>query len=224
MGNERGMTFRNRLEAGKQLAERLSTLSMGSIALLAVPRGGTAVARPSAERFRVPLDVVPMRRLPVPWAKDIEVGYVTNMGALHLNQPLIGQVRLTPQEIYHIARREQKILQQELLDWGVTAPSNLSSKTAVIIDEGLHTGWTMVSAVETAKSLGAQRIIAAAPVSHFRAQRFVSHHCDTMISLVTEDIPLFQVANYYLEFPEVSDKEIRSALRAAPTEPGQTAA
>jgi putative phosphoribosyl transferase len=218
------MSFKNRLEAGKQLADRLSTVSMDSIVLLAVPRGGILVARPSAERFGVPLGLVPMRRLPVPWAKDIEVGYMTNLGALHLNQPLIGQVRLTPQEIYHIARREQKILQQELLDWCVTPPSNLSSKTVVIVDEGLHTGWTMVSAVETAKSLGAQRIIAAAPVSHFRAQRFVSHHCDTMISLVTEDIPLFQVANYYQEFPEVSDEEIRSALRAVPTKPSQTAA
>jgi putative phosphoribosyl transferase len=218
------MSFKNRLEAGKQLADRLSTVSMDSIVLLAVPRGGIPVARPSTERLGVPLDVVPIRRLPVPWANDIEVGYVTNLGALHLNQPLIGQVRLTPQEIYHIARREQKILQQELLDWGVTPPSNLSSKTVVIVDEGLHTGWTMVSAVETAKSLGAERVIVAAPVSHFRAHRFVSHHCDTMISLVTEDIPLFQVANYYQEFPEVSEEEIRSALRAAPTKPSQTAA
>jgi putative phosphoribosyl transferase len=218
------MSFKNRLEAGKQLADRLSAVSMDSIVLLAVPRGGIPVARPSAERFGVPLDVVPIRRLPVPWANDIEVGYVTHLGALHLNQPLIGQVRLTPQEIYHIARREQKILQQELLDWGATPPSNLSDKTVVIVDEGLHTGWTMFSAVETAKSLGAERVIVAAPVSHFRAHRFVSHHCDTMISLVTEDIPLFLLANYYQEFPEVSDEEIRSALRAAPTKPSQTAA
>ena len=206
------------------MAERLSTVSMDSIVVLAVPSGGVPVARPTAQRLGVPLNVVPIRRLPVPWAEDIEIGYVTNSGALHLNQPLIGQVRLTPQEIYHIAWREQKTLQQELLDWGVTPPSNLSSKTTVIIDEGLHTGWTMFSAVETARSLGAQKIIAAAPVSHFRAQRFVSRHCDAMISLLTEDIPLFQVANYYQEFPEVSGEEIRAALHAAPTEPSQTAA
>jgi putative phosphoribosyl transferase len=182
------------------------------------------VALPIAEKLRLPLSVIPIRRLPVPWAKDIEVGYVTNTGELHLNQPLVGQVRLTPQEIYHIAKKEQKILQQELVAWDVTPPSSLSSKTAVIIDEGLHSGWTMFSAVETAKSLGAQRIIAAAPVSHFRAQRFVCRHCDAMISLVVEDIPLFQVASYYQEFPEISDEEIRSALRAAPTQPSQTAA
>jgi predicted phosphoribosyltransferase len=225
MERETGMgSYKNRREAGKQLADRLSTRPMESVVLLAIPRGGIPVALPSAERLGVPLGVVPIRRLPVPWAKDIEVGYVTDTGALHLNQPLIGQVRLTPQEIYPIAKREQKILQQELLAWGATPPSNLSSKTVVIIDEGLHTGWTMFSAVETAKGLGAQRIIAVAPVCHFRAQRFVGGHCDAIISLVTEDIPLFQVANYYQEFPEVSDEEIRSALRAAPTQPSQTAA
>jgi putative phosphoribosyl transferase len=216
--------FRNRAEAGRQLADRLSTVSMESVVLLAIPRGGVPVALPIAEKLRLPLSVIPIRRLPVPWAKDIEVGYVTNTGELHLNQPLVGQVRLTPQEIYHIAKKEQKILQQELVAWDVTPPSSLSSKTAVIIDEGLHSGWTMFSAVETAKSLGAQRIIAAAPVSHFRAQRFVCRHCDAMISLVVEDIPLFQVASYYQEFPEISDEEIRSALRAAPTQPSQTAA
>src|SRR5262245_15733156 len=218
------MRFKNRLEAGKQLADRLQTEPMDSMVLLAVPRGGILVARPSAERFGVPLGVVPIRRLPVPWAREIEVGYVTDVGALHLNQALIGQVRLTPQEIYQIARREQKVLQQELLDWNAAAPSNLSSKTAVIVDQGLHTGWTMFSAVETAKSLGARRIIAAAPVSHFRAQRFVARHCDGVISLVTEDVPLFEVANYYQEFPEVNAEEIRAALHAAPAKSGQTAA
>ena len=216
--------FRNRADAGRQLADRLLTASMESAVLLAIPRGGVAVALPIAEKLRLPLSVVPIRRLPVPWAQDIEVGYVTDTGELHLNQPLIGQVRLTPQEIYQIAKREQKILQQELIAWGVTLPFNLASKTAVIIDDGLHSGWTMFSAVETAKNLGAQRTIAAAPVSHFRAQRFVGRHCDTMISLVTDDIPLFQVANYYQEFPEISDEEIRSALRAAPARPSQTAA
>jgi len=217
-------SFRNRNEAGKQLADRLSTLSIESVVLLAIPRGGIPVALPVAENLRVPLGIVPIRRLPVPWAGDLEVGYVTNTGELHLNQPLIGQVRLTPQEIYQIAKKEQKILEQELIAWGARIPSNLSSKTVVIVDEGLHSGWTMFSAVEAAKSLGAQRIIAAAPVSHFRAQRFVGRHCDAMISLVTEDISLFQIANYYLEFPEINDEEIRSALKAAPTQPRQTAA
>ena len=217
-------SFKNRKEAGKQLADRLSTVSLESVVLLAIPRGGIAVALPVAEKLRVPLGVVPIRRLPVPWAGDVEVGYVTNTGELHLNQPLIGQVRLTPQEIYHIAKKEQKLLRLELAEWGVVPASDLSSKTVIVIDEGLHSGWTMFSAVATARSLGARRIIAAAPVSHFRAQRFVGRHCDAMISLVTADIPLFQIANYYVEFPEISDEEIRSALKAAPTQPRQTAA
>ena len=123
-----------------------------------------------------------------------------------------------------MAKKEQKILQQELIAWGVKPPFDLASKTAVIIDDGLHSGWTMFSAVETAKNLGAQRTIAAAPVSHFRAHRFVGRHCDAMVCLVTEDIPLFQVANYYQQFPTISDEEIRSALRAAPTQPSRTAA
>jgi putative phosphoribosyl transferase len=217
-------SFENRKEAGRQLADRLSSVSMEAVVLLAIPRGGVLVALPSSQKLGAPLGVVPIRRLPVPWAKEIEFGYVTEQGAQHLNQPLIGQVRLTPQEIYQIARKEQSTLQEELLAWGATPLPDLSSHTVVIIDEGLHTGWTMFSAVQTVRTLGARQVIAAAPVSSFRAQRFVGHHCDKIISLVTEDIPLFQVANYYKEFPEVSDEEIRLALLAATPRPSQTAA
>lgn len=100
--------FENREEAGRQLADRLSTLSLESVVLLAIPRGGVPVALPIAQKLRVPLGIVPIRRLPVPWAKDIEVGYVTDTGELHLNQPLIGQVRLTPKRSIKLLRKSRK--------------------------------------------------------------------------------------------------------------------
>jgi putative phosphoribosyl transferase len=214
--------FRNREEAGNKLAERLSALSLESPALLAVPRGGVLVAAPVARKLRVPLGVVPIRRLPIQWAKDLEIGYTTDTGELHLNHPLVGQLRVSRQQIYQIAKKEQKALQQELDTWGAVPPSSLALQTVVIVDEGLHSGWTMFSAVETVKKRGAKKIIVATPVSHFRAQRFVGRHCDQFISLITEDAPLFHIADYYQQFPEVSDDQIRSAL--APSAPSSETA
>jgi len=214
--------FRNREEAGNRLAERLSALSLESPALLAVPRGGVLVAAPIARKLRVPLGVVPIRRLPIQWAKDLEIGYTTDTEELHLNYPLIGQLRISRQQIYQIAKKEQKALQQELDTWGAVPPSSLALQTAVIVDEGLHSGWTIFSAVETVKKRGAKKIIVATPVSHFRAQRFVGRHCDQFISLITEDAPLFHIADYYQQFPDVSDDQIRSAL--APSAPSSKTA
>jgi len=205
-------SFRNREEAGTKLAERLSSLLPESLVLFAVPRGGVPVALPISRKLKVPIELVPIRRIPVPWAPEIEVGYTTDAGELHLNQPLIGQVRLSPHEIYQIAKKERKMLQQELAAWGARPVSNLVAKTALIVDDGLHSGWTMFSAVEVIRKMAAQQITVAAPVSHFRAQRFVKRHCDEMIVLLVENTPLFHIADYYREFPDVSDDQIRSAL------------
>ena len=215
--------FRNREEAGKRLADRLSTLSLESPVLLAIPRGGVLVALPVARKLRLPLGLVPIRRLPVNWAKDIEIGYTTDTGELHLNQALIGQLRITRQQIYQLARKEQKALQQELDSWGARRPASLAEQTTVIVDEGLHSGWTMFSAVETVRKLGAKKIIVATPVSHFRAQRFVGRHCDQFVSLITVDDPLFHIADFYEQFPDVGDEQIRSAI-AASSSSSETAA
>ena len=217
-------SFRNREDAGKQLAGRLSNIQSEGPVILAIPRGGIPVALSIASGFNRPLGVVPIRKLSVPWLQDVVIGYVTNQGDLHLNHALIGQLRITPQEIYRMSKREELLLTKELEGWNIVVPSTLSQKTALIIDDGMHSGWTMFSAVETVRKLGAKKIIASVPVSHFRAQRFVSHHCDDVISLVTEDVALFEIANYYEDFPEISDDQIRSMLGAGPTHSNQTAA
>jgi len=222
---ETGMAwFKNREDAGKQLAGRLSNIQSEAPVILAVPRGGVPVALPIASAFNAPLGVVPMRKLSVPWLQDVAIGYVTNQGDLHLDQPLIGQLRITPQEVHRMSKKEELLLLEDLKHWKIIVPSTLSQKTALIIDDGMHSGWTMFSAVETVRKLGAKRIIVGIPVSHFRAKRFVGHHCDDIISLVTEDVALFEIANYYEDFPEISDDRIRSMLRAGPPHSDQTAA
>ena len=222
---ETGMaSFRNREDAGKQLAGRLSNIQSEGPVILAIPRGGIPVALSIASGFNRPLGVVPIRKLSVPWLQDVVIGYVTNQGDVHLNQPLMGQLRITPQQIYKLSKKEELLLLEDLKHWDVIAPSTLTQKTALIIDDGMHSGWTMFSAVETARKRGAKKIVAGIPVSHFRAKRFVSHHCDDVISLVTEDVALFAIANYYEDFPEIRDDQIRSMLRPSPTHSNQTAA
>jgi len=216
--------FRNREDAGKQLAGRLSNIQSEVPVILAIPRGGIPVALPIASALNRPLGVVPIRKLSISWLQDVVIGYVTHTGELHLNQPLIGQLRITPQEIYKMSRKEQFLLLRDLEHWDTVVPSRLSQENAMIIDDGMHSGWTMFSAVETVRKLGAKKIIAGIPVSHFRAKRFVGQHCDDVISLVTEDVALFQIANYYEDFPEISDDQIRSMLRPGPTHSNQTAA
>ena len=96
------VSFKNREDAGKRLAGRLSNIQPQAPVILAIPRGGVPVALPIASALNTPLGAVPIRKLSVPWLQDVVIGYVTNQGDLHLNHALIGQLRITPQEIYRM--------------------------------------------------------------------------------------------------------------------------
>jgi predicted phosphoribosyltransferase len=216
--------FRNREQAGQQLAAQLAKYASESPVLMGIPNGGVPVGMAVAQSSSSALTVVPIRSLHIPWAEATIFGYVTNMGELHLNQPLIGQTRLSRQEIHQIARKRRLALQADLESWGIDVPHSLENRLVVIIDDGMHSGWTMFSAIQTVKQLAARTVVAAVPVTHFRARRFVARHCDAVVSLLTDGIALYQIDNYYEEFPEISNDLVGSILNCPPNSPRQSAA
>jgi putative phosphoribosyl transferase len=207
--------FQSREQAGQQLSSRLLKFQGEQPVVLAVLNGGVPVAVPISKTLNTSLTVVPMRSLHIPWAEQTIFGYVTNTGEMHLNHPLIGQTRLSQAEIYQIARKRRRVLETDLESWGVTVPETLEGTTALIVDDGMHSGWTMFSAIETVKLKGALKVIAAVPVTHFRAKRFVSRHCDEVVTLLMEEIALYEIQNYYEDFPKISNPEAGSLLRQA---------
>jgi len=209
--------FPNREQAGRELAAQLSTFQNQQPIVMPVPNGGVPAAIPVAQALKATLLPVPIRSLHVPWQHETIFGYVTHQGELHLNQPLVGQMRLTLPEIRRIARKEQLSLQIDLESWGVVVPDSLQGKTALLIDDGMHSGWTMFSAVEAVRHLGAARIVAAVPVTHFRAKRFVGRHCDEVIALQVEEIALYQIGNYYGEFSKLGSADVKGLLKSIPS-------
>jgi predicted phosphoribosyltransferase len=215
--------FKNREQAGEQLASQLLQYQKGQPIVMGIPNGGVPVSLPVAQRLNCPLNVVPIRSLPVPWFEATIFGYVTDAGETHINQPLVGQTRLTRAEIYQIAQKRRLGLQTDLQAWRVSTPKSLTARTAIIVDDGMHSGWTMFSAIETLKLLGACKIIAAVPVAHFRARRFASHHCDEVVALLTEEVALFQIENYYDDFSDISGEQVGVLLKHALTGSRQAA-
>jgi len=208
--------FPNREQAGRELAAQLLKFQNQKVLVMAVPNGGVPTAIPVAQALKATLLPAPIRSLHVPWQQETIFGYVTHQGVLHLNEPLVGQMRLTPPEIQRIARKQRLELQIDLESLGVVFPDNLQSKTILLVDDGMHSGWTMFSAIETVRHLGSARIVAAVPVTHFRAKRFVGRHCDEVIALQTDDIALYQIGNYYDDFPKLNSAHIKELLKTVP--------
>ncbi|GIJ22102.1 phosphoribosyltransferase [Micromonospora lutea] len=206
-------TYRDRSEAGRVLADRLTALiGEPDVVVLGLVRGGVPVARVVAERLGAPLDALVVRKLGIPWAPEVAFGALGPAGVRVLNDMVAGQ--LGPDDIADVQRREQAELERrEQLYRAGRPPLDLTGCTAVIVDDGLATGATARAAVQVARQLGARRVVAAVPVGAQEAYEMLADEADQVIC--AQRPPAFTaVGAYYDDFHEVSDDEVVEALTA----------
>ena len=160
------MTFRDRLDAGKHLAEALKAYAHRTDVLVAgLPRGGVPVAAVVADALGAPLDVVLVRKLGMPFDSELAFGAIAEGGVQFINQNLVSEFRLSPQIIAGIVERQQKEIERRAVMYrGSKPPEPIEGKTVLVIDDGLATGATMFAAVRALRQRGAAMIVVAVPV------------------------------------------------------------
>ncbi|MFJ6199533.1 phosphoribosyltransferase [Micromonospora sp. NPDC092111] len=206
-------TYRDRADAGRQLAERLTALvGQPDVVVLGLVRGGVPVARVIADRLGAPLDVLVVRKLGMPWAPEVAFGALGPAGVRVLNDPVAA--RLGPDDIAEVQRREQAELdRREARYRSGRAPLDLTGRTAVVVDDGLATGATARAAVQVTRQLGARRVVVAVPVGSQEAYEMLAADADQVIC--AQRPPDFgAVGAYYDDFHEVTDDEVTEALTA----------
>jgi len=210
--------FADRLDAGQQLAEEM--LRRGytgeDAVILAIPRGGVPVAYPVAKALRAPLDLIIPRKLPIPSNPEAGFGAVTADGTVILNQPLVAQLGLPTEEIAALAQRVLGEVRRRVEEHrGHRPPPELKDKTAILIDDGLASGFTMIAAVRAARRQEPAKVVVAVPVSPANSVRRVEPLADEMVCLIVRETRIFAVASFYQRFPDLSDDEVKAYLRAA---------
>ncbi|MDG4804052.1 phosphoribosyltransferase family protein [Micromonospora sp. WMMD980] len=205
--------FRDRAEAGRDLAERLTDLAgRPDVIVLGLVRGGVPVARVVADRLNAPLDVLVVRKLGVPWAPEVAYGALGPGGVQVLNDAVAD--RISANDRAQVRRREQAELERREQRYrDGRPPLDLTGRTAVVVDDGLATGATARAAVQVARHLGAARVLVAVPVGAPQAYEMLAAAADTVVS--SQLPPDFgAVGAYYDDFHEVSDDEVTHALTA----------
>ncbi|MEG3634518.1 phosphoribosyltransferase [Micromonospora palythoicola] len=207
-------TYRDRTEAGRVLADRLTALiGEPDVVVLGLVRGGVPVARVVAERLGAPLDVLVVRKLGMPWAPEVAFGALGPAGVRVLNDVVAGQ--LSSADMADVQRREQAELdRREQLYRAGRGPLELTGRTAVIVDDGLATGATARAAVAVARQLGARRVLVAVPVGAQDAYETLAGEADQVICAQRPEA-FTAVGAYYDDFHEVSDDEVTEALTAS---------
>ena len=207
--------FRDRIEAGKRLAEQLGHLRDQDVVVLGLPRGGVPVAVEVASALEAPLDVIVVRKLGVPFQPELAMGAIGEQGAYVLNEQVMHVVDVSDDEVSAIASRERAELERRVQRYrSGRPPVGLAGRTAVIVDDGVATGSTAEAACRVVRSMGADRVVLAVPVAPADWVDRLGPSADELVSVETHE-HFLAVGHWYRDFTQVSDDDVVRLLAAA---------
>ena len=207
--------FRNRQDAGQQLAEAVRALGLRTPVVLGLPRGGVPVAAEVARALAAPLDVLVVRKLGVPFQPELAMGAVGEGGVLVVNQRVVALSGTTATELAAAEQRERAALDEEVRRFRGDRPHiRLTGRTAVLVDDGIATGSTARAGCAVARALGATHIVLAAPVCARDSARQLAADADDVICL---DLPrnFAAVGQFYADFRATQDADVLQLLDRA---------
>jgi len=209
--------LRNRSEAGKLLAEKLSAYQKFSdVVVLALPRGGAPVAFEIAQALHAPLDIFLVRKLGVPGFPGISMGAIVSGGSHYLDRELTAALRVSRSEFERVLANERAELDRREKSYRAGRPPlNLEGRTVILVDDGVATSSSMYLVVAALRRQKPARVVVAAPVAPMCTYQELRLCADDVVCLLTPQ-DLRAVSHFYEEFAEVGDDEVRRLLEAAP--------
>ena len=218
------MLFRDRREAGKKLAAVLGKFAGTGATVLALPRGGVPVGFEVAQALHTPLDVFVVRKLGVPGQEELAMGAIASGGVRVLNRTIIEGLAIPPEQIDAVAAREERELERrEHAYRGDRGPLDVQGRTAILVDDGVATGSSMRAAVAALRQKGPREIVVAVPVASRYICDELQEEADQTVCLYTP-LDFFAVGQWYKEFTQIGDEEVRTLLERAARNVQQRAA
>jgi predicted phosphoribosyltransferase len=207
--------FLDRTEAGRQLAEALRDLRDRSdpLVVLAIPRGGVIVAREVARFLSAPIDVCLTHKLGAPGNPELAIGAVSADGTLLLDDFLIHSLQVPRQYIEAERQRWQiELVRRAEVYRGGRARVPVQDRVAVVIDDGVATGSTLIAALRSTRAGGAKSLIAAVPVGPRETiERVLSREADR-VECLRAPHDFYAVGMFYRRFEQVSDEDVIEAM------------
>jgi predicted phosphoribosyltransferase len=198
--------FQDRGDAAKALAEALRDRVLGIAVVLAIPSGGFPVAAAIARERDWPVDLVIVRKLQIPYQPEAGFGAVILRGDMILNQKLVSELGLTAEDIEEAKRTALEAGRARERALGRERGTPIDGRTAVVVDDGLASGYTMLAALHQIRQEGAERVVVAVPTGSDSAVRMVSEAADQLICLNIRG-GAFAVADAYRRWYDLTEEE-----------------
>lgn len=207
------LPFADRAEAGRILGAKLVAYSRREdVIVLGLPRGGVPVAYEVARVLNVPLDVLVVRKLGTPWQRELAMGAIAPGGVQVLDLSLLKQLCVSNEAMEEVAAAEgEELERQERLYRGDRPALPVAGKTVILVDDGIATGSCILAAIATMRKQGAARVVVAVPVAPATGCSAIRMEADEVISVAEPEI-FFAVSQWYEDFSQISDDEVRTLL------------
>lgn len=201
--------FKDRYDAGRQLALQLLEYKGKAALVLAIPNGGIPMGLEVARAIDADLDVVIVRKLPLPLSPEAGFGAVADDGSVILNDELVAKSGITPQQISAQVTKVKGDIRQRSLLYRKDKPLALArDKVVIITDDGLASGFTMKAAVESVRHRRPREIIVAVPVASLAAMEQIKPVADKIVTVAIGTKPRFAVAGFYGHWHDLNDKDV----------------
>ena len=206
------LRFRDRADAGRQLAWRLAALAAERPVVVALPRGGVVVADEIARTLDAPLDVLVARKLGAPRQPEFGVGAIAPGGMRIVDLQAVSLMGMTDEDLERVTRKERDEMRRRDRLYRDDRPAlDVDGRVVILVDDGIATGVTVRAAVMALRALGTRRVILAVGVCSRDAAAAIRPIVDDFVALI---IPadLFAIGTYYDDFDQVTDDQVIDLL------------
>ncbi|MFH1701828.1 MAG: phosphoribosyltransferase family protein [Nitrospirota bacterium] len=212
----KSFVFEDRENAGRRISQFLSEYKGSDSIVLSIPSGGVPVGKEIKDALSLPLDLLIVRKIQIPWNPEAGFGAVNLDGYVIFNEPLLHSLELPENVINEQIEKTKDILlkRNELFRKGKGFPS-LKNRTAILVDDGLASGYTMIAATEFVKKRNPFRIIIAVPTGSYSTVRKISSLVDHLYCLNIREGSPYSVAEAYRNWYDLSDKEVLRILKGS---------
>lgn len=207
--------YEDRMDAGKTLAGEVLKYSDENPVVVGLPRGGVAVAAEVARRLGSELDIIFAGKLRAPFNPELAIGAITEEGLVYLNRLAVRSLHLEDSYLEGEKAGRLKAVRERLkLYRKVKKKVPLAGRTVIIVDDGLATGSTMISAVQAAHASGASKIVVAVPGGPEDTVELIRGMSE-VAEVICPAVPVtfFAVSQLYLDFRQVEDEEVMDILK-----------
>jgi predicted phosphoribosyltransferase len=205
--------FLDREEAGRRLGKNLESYLGSNGLILAIPSGGVPVAKELARIISLPLDLIIVRKLQIPFEPEAGFGALGPEGEVIFNESLLRQLRLSTEQVDEAIRRTLDVIQERnrLFRAGRTFPE-IADRIVILVDDGLASGYTMLAAIRSVKKKNAGKIVVAVPTGSSRTVQMLLPKVDDLACLNVRTGYSFAVADAYRLWHDLADDEVMSFL------------